>query len=572
MGTTAQRLLEVNRMRFVIIGGVAGGMSAATRLRRLNEDADIIVIDKGPYVSFANCGLPYYLSHTVSPRSALLVKTAEQLKQRFALDIRPDSEVVGIDANAQQITVVPLTGEHYVLDYDKLLISPGMRAQLPFEIDELSNTFTLRTVPDADRIMQFLEEHHPKTATIVGGGFIGLELCDNLVKRGVSVNLVEMQSHVMPKMDPEMAAFLNQELRKHGVNVYLNRAVDRIDPGRRQVTIKDHDGQTTQLTSELVIIATGTVPNTEFVKDAGIKVDQAGFIKVDDHFKTSCTNIFAIGDAIMVPQQSTKQPTSVALAGPANRQGRLVADVMSGRDKQSRGRTGTAVVKVFEKTAASTGLTETQLKQIKRKYRVVHFSGMNHVGYYPDAFRIELKLIFDGDNGAILGAQGVAPLNADVERRIDVISTAIKAQMTVADLIELDLAYAPPYGSAKDPVNMVGYEAENIMTGLSDSIQWNELDQYRDCAFLLDVRSVAEYEAGHIRGFKNIALDDLRSNLTKLPKDQLIIVSCLSGQRSYLAERILKQHGFKTKNLDGAFHLYSTVVPQEIVTESDKNN
>ncbi|MEG2751978.1 MAG: FAD-dependent oxidoreductase [Carnobacterium sp.] len=548
-------------MKIVIIGGVAGGMSAATRLRRLNEHAEIIVLEKGPYVSFANCGLPYYVAGEIENRSDLLVQTPEQLKARFRLDVRPNSEAIKIDTEGKEIMIAS-ESDTYTLVYDKLILSPGAKPFIPpiKGLEMAKNSFTLRNVPDVDEVMTYIESHNPKKAVIIGAGFIGLEMAESLVNRGIHVTIVEKAPHVLPTIDEEMAAFITKELSKNQINVITGTSVIGIENEGRSVIIENG----AKIETDFILLSVGVQPESRLAVDSGIQTGLRGGIVVDDNYQTSAKDVYAVGDAILVKQYSTQKDTLISLASPANRQGRQVADILSGLKRKNLGSLGTAIVRVFDQTIASTGLTEQQLKSEEKKYQVVHIQGKNHAGYYPNASMILLKLLFNPISGEIYGAQAVG--KEGVDKRIDILATAIKGNLTVEDLPELEFAYAPPFGSAKDPVNMAGYAALNSMEGITESIQWHELQSYLEKgALLLDVRGEKEIAAnGYFPNALTIPLDSLRERMHELPQDKEFIVSCQSGLRSYIAERILKQNGFRVKNLDGAFSLYSTVRPEEV--------
>ncbi len=541
--------------RTVIIGGVAGGMSAATRLRRLDENQEIVIIEKGPYVSFANCGLPYYVSGEISDREKLLVQTPESLKARFNLDVRPFSEATEINSEKKQVTIKSAEST-YELSYDQLILSPGAKPFIPplNGLEEADNIFTLRNVPDVDKIMDSLETTKPKKAVVVGAGFIGLEMAENLAKRGLEVTIVEFASHVLPTVDDEMAAFIHNELVDNGIIVHTEKgAVEIEDKGR---TLILNTGE--KIETDLVILSVGVRPENDLAESAGIELGMRGGILVDENYETSVKDIYAVGDAIIVKNQITKDDAMIALASPANRQGRQVADVIAGMPRKNKGSIGTAIVRVFNQSIASTGLTEKQLNDLNYDFSIVHIDGKNHAGYYPNASMVFLKLLFNGKTGELYGAQAVG--KDGVDKRIDIIATAIKGELTVEDLPELELTYAPPFGSAKDVVNMAGYAALNIMEGISQNIQLHELEEVKNSgALLVDVRTGAEFERGNIPGFVNFPLNNLRDSMSELPKNKEIILSCHSGQRSYIASRMLEQHGFKVKNLDGSYLLYSVV-------------
>ena len=549
-------------MKIVIIGGVAGGMSAATRLRRLNETAEIIVLEKGPYVSFANCGLPYYIAGEIDERTDLLVQTPETLQARFDLDVRPNSEAISIDSNNKEV-VVQTDQETYTLGYDKLILSPGAKPFIPPAkgLEEAENIFTLRSVPDVDAIANFINIHNSKKAVVIGAGFIGLEMAESLAQRGMAVTIVEKAPHVLPPFDEEMAAYIRKELVANGVKLYTGLAAESFEEKGKTVVLENGE----RLESDITLMSVGVKPETTVALTAGVETGLRGGIVVDDQYETSQKDIYAVGDAIVVKQQINGEDTMIALASPANRQGRQVADVISGLDRKNKGSIGTAIVRVFKMAAAATGLNERQLQQADEAYEVIHIQGKSHAGYYPNAKTIVLKLLFHPTTGKIYGAQAIG--EDGVDKRIDIIATAIKAGMTVQELPELEFTYAPPFGSAKDPVNMAGYVALNLMEGISESVQWYELeDKQAEGYLLLDVRNEGELKSnGRLKGAVNIPLDSLRDRMAELPKDQPIIVSCHSGLRSYAAERILKQNGYQAKNLDGAFALYSTVKPEKVV-------
>lgn len=548
-------------MKVVIIGGVAGGMSAATRLRRLDENAEIIILEKGPYVSFANCGLPYYVGGEITDRNQLMVQTPEKLKARFNLDVRVQSEALAIDAKEKIVTVENQEGT-YALSYDKLILSPGAKPFVPPTegLSEAKNVLTLRNVPDVDAITQFIEENQPKKATVIGAGFIGLEMAENLHNRGLDVTVVEKAPQVLPPFDEEMATYIAAELKAKGVTLYTGVAAESFEDEGRLIVLENGK----RLESDLTLMSVGVRPESEMAQEAGIETGMRGGILVDEFYQTSQPDIYAIGDAIIVKQQITGEDTMIALASPANRQGRQVADVIAGYDRKNKGSIGTAIVRVFDLVAASSGLNERQLSANQLKYESIHIQSKNHAGYYPGAETLVLKLIFNPEDGTIYGAQAIG--KEGVDKRIDVIATAIKGHLTVDDLPELELAYAPPFGSAKDPVNMAGYAAMNVIEGLTDIVQWYDLEGLQDSGWtLLDVRDEDEIKSnGAMPNAINIPLNDLRTRLEELDKEKSYIASCHSGQRSYIAERMMKQNGLNVKNLDGAFALYSMVKPEKI--------
>ena len=547
-------------MKIIIVGGVAGGMSAATRLRRLMEDAEITIFEKGPFVSFANCGLPYYVSGEIANRDSLLVQTPESLKARFNLDVRPFHEVISISPAEHSVTVHH-DGQEFTESYDKLILSPGAKPFVPTieGLAEAKNAYTLRNVPDLDEIMAALD-NHPKEAVVIGAGFIGLEMAENLAKRGLQVTIVEKAPHVLPPLDQEMAAFVQAELVKNGVRVITSQSATRFEKQGKTIVLEN--GQ--KISSDLTILSVGVEPENGLAKSAGIELELRGGILVDEHYETSQKDIFAVGDAIVVKQEITGQDALISLASPANRQGRQVADVIAGLGRTNKGSIGTAIVRAFDMTAASTGLSERILRMNQLPYKVLHVSGKDHAGYYPGATDMTLKLLFDPTTGKIYGAQGVG--KKGVDKRIDILATAIKGNLTVFDLPELEFTYAPPFGSAKDPVNMLGYAALNLIEGLSDNVQWYQLEEeLASGKKFLDVRTSGEFQSGRLKvDTIHIPLNELRERLDELDKNQAYIVSCHSGLRSYIAERILKQAGFTVQNLDGAYSLYKMANPEGV--------
>jgi len=547
-------------MKIIIVGGVAGGMSAATRLRRLMEDAEITIFEKGPFVSFANCGLPYYVSGEIANHDSLLVQTPESLKARFNLDVRPFHEVISISPEEHTVTVRH-DGKEFTESYDKLILSPGAKPFVPTieGLAEAKNAYTLRNVPDLDEIMAALD-NYPKEAVIIGAGFIGLEMAENLAKRGLQVTIVEKAPHVLPSLDQEMAAFVQAELVKNSVRVITSQSATRFEEQGKVIVLEN--GQ--KITSDLTILSVGVEPENGLAKTAGIELGLRGGILVDEHYETSQKDIFAVGDAIVVKQEITGQDALISLASPANRQGRQVADVIAGLERTNKGSIGTTIVRAFDMTAASTGLSERILSMNQLPYKALHVSGKDHASYYPGATDMTLKLLFDPNTGKIYGAQGVG--KKGVDKRIDILSTAIKGNLTVFDLPELEFTYAPPFGSAKDTVNMLGYAALNLIEGLSDNVQWYQLeDELAKGKKFLDVRTSGEFQSGRLKvDTIHIPLNELRERLDELDKNQAYIVSCHSGLRSYIAERILKQAGFTVQNLNGAYSLYKMAKPEGV--------
>ena len=543
--------------RVVIVGGVAGGASAAARLRRLREDFEIIMLDRGRYVSFANCGLPYYIGNIIKDRESLELVTPETFLERFNIDVRVNNEVVSINKDKKNVKVKDLKQlNEYILDYDYLILATGSKPIIPpfLGLDTVPY-FTVWTIPDAIKIRNYAEKTHIKKAVIVGGGFIGLEMAENLTEKGVKVKIVEMLDQVMPPIDKEIAQFIHQELILNGVCLVLEDPVDSFGRTDKDIPfIKTKSGRIIE--TDLIILSIGIRPEISLAKDAGLNLTERGYIEVNRRMQTSDPNIFAVGDIIQVQHFQTKNPISIALAGPANKQGRIAADNIAGRDSEYKGVLGASVVKVFDITVASVGLTEKQLKGLSFNYDKIYIHPNNHAGYYPGAIPITLKLIFEVPSGKILGAQAVG--GRGTEKRIDVISTAIKFNGTVYDLEELELTYAPPYGSAKDPVNMAGFVASNYLREDMPIWYWHDLTSINNNgAVLLDVRTKEEFSTRAIEGSINVPIEELRARLDEIPNDKSIYVYCEVGYRSYLALRILLQSGFKeVYELTGGFKIY----------------
>lgn len=534
--------------RYVIVGGVAGGMSAATRLRRLDNEAEIIVVERSGFVSYANCGLPYYIGGVIAREQDLLLQTPASLNARFHLDVRVNSEVISIDPKKKQISVNDLkTGERYVLDYDKLILSPGARPIRP-SIEGIERAMTLRTVEDTKLIFQAVESK-PASAVVIGGGFIGVEVAENLVHRGIRTTLIEAADQVLGPLDPEMAILVSRELRKNGVDLWLGNTVTSIEAS--SVTLDD--GQS--IAAELVILAIGVKPETSIAEAAGLKIGPRGGIEVDENNLTSDKDIYALGDAAEKLDALDENATLVPLANIANRHGRVIADHINGRTTRKVRTIGTSIVKVFDLAVAMTGWSEKRLKAAGIKYRAIHTHPGSHAGYYPGAETLSLKLLIDPMSGEIFGAQGIG--KDGVDKRIDVIATAMRGGLTAPELADLELAYAPPFGSAKDPVNMLGYVAENILSGLVKTAQWYEIDDYRNQGYtMLDVRTPNECSRGMIPGFINIPVDELRDRHQEIGNKK-VLVSCQVGQRAHTATMLLKNLGYEPVNLDGGYHLWS---------------
>ena len=535
-------------MKVVIIGGVAGGMSAATRMRRLDGDAEIIVLEKSGYVSYANCGLPYYVGGVIEEESDLLLQTPESLHARFRLDVRVANEVIAINRPKKTVSVRNLlTREVYEIDYDKLILSPGASPVVP-PIPGVERAMTLRTVEDVERITARVGEK-PASAVVIGGGFIGVEIAENLMHRGIKTSLVEATPQVLAPLDPEMATLVSKEMALQGVELHLADGVSTIDA--QTVTLSSG----AVLPAALVILAIGVRPDTALAKAAELKIGERGGIEVDDFNRTSDHDIYAVGDAAQKSDALDGTATLVPLANLANRHGRVVADHIAGLTTRPVKTIGTAIVKVFDLMIATTGWNEKRLIAQNRPYLAIHTHPNSHAGYYPDAKQMALKLLFDPQTGEILGAQGVGI--EGVDKRIDVIATAIRGGITAPELADLELAYAPPFGSAKDPVNMLGYIAENLISGLVETAQWNQIDEFVEKGFdLIDVRSAGEFGRGSIPGARNIPVDEIRDRTSELTNKN-ILVNCQVGQRGHTATMLLKELGFNAVHLDGGYLTWS---------------
>jgi len=534
--------------RILVIGGVAGGMSAATRLRRLDADAEIIVLEKSGYVSYANCGLPYYVGGVIEEEKDLLLQTPASLHARFRLDVRVLTEALSIDPVKKEVQVQSLeSGNKYSLAYDKLVLSPGASPIVP-PIPGVERALTLRTVEDVERIVvQVMAK--PQSAVVIGGGFIGVEIAENLIHKGITTSVIEASDQVLAPLDPEMATLVAKEMRLQKVDLRLGVSVTAINP--KTVTLSDG----TELPAELVILAIGVRPDISLAKNAGLETGTRNGIKVDEFNRTSNKDIYAIGDVAEKTDALDGEATLVPLANIANRHGRVVADHINGRAVRPVKTIGTAIVKVFDLMIATTGWNEKRLKVSGRSYTSIHSHPNSHAGYYPDAKQMTLKLIFDPTTGEILGAQGVGI--EGVDKRIDVIATAIRGDITAPELADLELAYAPPFGSAKDPVNMLGYMAENVISGLIETAQWNQIEEFRRKGYeLIDVRTEAEFDRGTIPGAISMPVDSIRERKSEITNKNLL-VTCQVGQRGHTASLLLKELGFNAVNLDGGYLLWS---------------
>ena len=534
--------------RVVIVGGVAGGMSAATRLRRLDNEIEIVVIEKSGHVSYANCGLPYYVGGVIEEEKSLLLQTPESLHARFRLDVRISSEVLSINGKQKSVTIKELaTGREYVLNYDKLILSPGASPIVP-PIPGVERALTLRTVEDVERIVSQVNLK-PKNAVVIGGGFIGVEIAENLIHRGIDTSVVEAANQVLAPLDPEMATLVAKEMRSHGVKLHLGTSAKSITD--KSVVLANG----VELPADLIILAIGVRPDVSLAKVAGLKIGSRNGIAVDRNNLTNDKNIYAIGDVAEKTDSLDGSATLVPLANIANRHGRVVSDHIAGRKVREVKTIGTAIVKVFDLMIATTGWNEKRLSQTKRKYKVIHAHPNSHAGYYPDSKQMSLKLIFDAKTGEILGAQGIGI--EGVDKRIDVIATSIRGGITAPELADLELAYAPPFGSAKDPVNMLGYIAENILSGLTKTAQWSQIAEYQEMGYqLLDVRGASEVARGAIPGFDNLPVDEIRERKAELTNKN-ILVSCQVGVRGHTATMLLNELGFNAVNLDGGYLTWS---------------
>ncbi|MBP2633678.1 MAG: CoA-disulfide reductase [Firmicutes bacterium] len=542
--------------KILIIGGVAGGASAAARLRRLDERAEIIMFERDEHISFANCGLPYYIGENIKQRSNLLVQTPVGMKNRFNIDVRNHSEVIQI--KPEQKIVVVNSKEHgiYEENYDYIILSPGAQAvKPPLPGIENNKILTLRNIADTDSIKKFVDRQNIQNIVVIGGGFIGVEMAENIRDRGLNVTLVQSAPHIMAPFDNDMAILLEKELEDNGVQLILHNGVAAFKESNNGLEIVLRDN--TSLYADLVILAIGVKPDTDFIKDSGIALGNKGHILVNENLQTSYANIYAVGDAIEVVDFVTKQPATIPLAGPANKQGRIAADNIAGFPSTYKGTQGTSIIKIFDLTAASTGINERTLNRLNIAHKAAYIHPFSHASYYPNALPLTLKLIFN-DEGTILGAQGIG--YTGVDKRIDVIATVMRLNGKVSDLTELELAYAPPFSSAKDPVNMVGYVAENILARRMQTFHYNDLAAYdKESTILLDVRTDFEFSNGHLEGAVNIPVDDLREKLDSLDKNKVILTYCQVGIRSYIASRILIQNGFESKTLSGGYKSASTL-------------
>ena len=545
-------------MKIIIIGGVAGGATAAARLRRLDEHAQIIMLERGEHISFANCGLPYHIGGIIEERGALLLQTPESFRRRFNVDVRVQNEALSIDRSAKTVKVKNTrNGETYTESYDKLILSPGGAPIKPqAEGIDSPRVFTLRNVADTDRIKAFIQERRPRRAIVVGGGFIGIEMAENLKEAGLDVSIIELSDQVIAPLDTDMACEVHSYLRKKGISLYLNNGLKKVTEQKEDLSAELSN---ITLETDMVILAIGVKPESSLALDAGLNINNRGGIVVDKHMRTSDPDIYAVGDAAETVDFVTGNAAMVPLAGPANKQGRIAAGNICGVPCEYSGTQGSAVIKVFEMTVAFTGINEKTARRLTLNYDKVFLWLGGHAGYYPGSRPMSMKVIFEKMSGKILGAQIVG--FDGVDKRCDVLAVAIRAGMSAGDLVRLELCYAPPYSSAKDPVNMAGFVIENVLTGKVKNFHWHDVDSLpRDNSVtLLDVRNPDEFALGHIDGFINIPLDSLRERIGELDRSRTVYVNCHSGMRSYNAARILIQNGFNVYNLSGGYRLYNSI-------------
>lgn len=554
-------------MKTVIVGGVAGGASAAARLRRLDENAEIVIFERSGYISYANCGLPYYIGGIITDKEELTLQSPQSFKSRFNIDVRVNHEVVKINPDIKTVTVKNLkNGECFDESYDKLILSPGAKAAVPpLDGVDSGKIFTLRTVEDTFKIKNYLNFEKPQTAVVIGAGFIGLEAAENLAETGIKVTLIEFADHVLAPFDYDMACQLHGLIKRRGIDLLLNTAVTAFKEENEKISVFTDKGR--KIYADIVIMSVGVTPDTAIAKDAGLKLGVKGSIIVNERMETSCKDIYAVGDAVEVEHYITGKKALVSLAGPANKQGRIAADNICNIKSEYKGSQGSSVLKLFEMTAASTGINETTAKALGLDCESVVLSPASHASYYPGGKIMTMKVVFDKQTDSILGAQIVG--YDGVDKRIDVIAAAIRGKIKASALSELELAYAPPYSSAKDPVNMAGFMIENILTGKVKQFSYNDLKsvQSDENAFLLDARTPSEYAGGCAEGFVNIPVDEIRKRISEIPKSKKIYVMCQSGLRSYIACRILTQNGFDCYNFAGGYRFYEMIESEKTACE-----
>lgn len=555
-------------MKVLIVGGVAGGASAAARIRRLDENAHIVIIERSGYVSYANCGLPYYVGGVIEKQGELTLQTPESFRKRFNIDVRVRHEVTSINTDKKTVTIKALdSGKIYTETYDKLLLAPGAKPTVPVLSGiESERVFTLRTVEDTLCIQRFVEEHRPRNAVLAGGGFIGLEMAENLTEMGVSVTIVQRPKQLLKPLDEDMAAFVHAQARSHGITLRLGETVTGFRQQNDEVLtlLKDKE----PLHADMVLMAIGVTPDTHLAKDAGLDLGTRGSIVVNEKMETSVNDVYAAGDAVEVRHFVTGEKTLISLAGPANKQGRIAADNICGGNSRFNGPQGSMILKLFDMTAASTGINEKTAQTLGIDYDKVVLSPESHASYYPGGQVMVMKVLYEKKTLRLLGAQIIG--YDGVDKRIDVLATALRAGMTATELTELDLAYAPPYSSAKDPVNMAGFIIENLEGEEVRQFHWDQVEDlpHDGSAILLDVRTKGEYQREHLEGFVNIPLDNLREHIDELDSDKPVYINCQSGLRSYLACRILIQKGFQCSHLSGGFGFYRTVTREHQMVHS----
>jgi CoA-disulfide reductase len=561
------------KKKVLIVGGVAGGASAAARLRRLDEYAEITLFEKDEYISFANCGLPYYIGEKITDRKKLLVQTPEAMKARFKIDVRINSEVSHIDTKNKKVTVKSQSRGIYEEAYDYLILSPGAKALRPnIPGIELDKIFTVRNIPDTDSIKAYVDQKDVKSAIVIGGGYVGIEMAENLKERGLHVTLVEAAPHILAPFDSDMVVMVEKELVENGIRLILNDGVKSFNERESQVEVTLQSD--TKLNADLIILAIGVTPDTTFLKDSGIELGPRGHLIVNETMQTNVEGIYAVGDAVEVIDFVTKQQTAIPLAGPANKQGRIAADNIAGLNSVYKGTQGTSIIKVFKLTAAGTGANERTLKRAQLPYKVITIHPVSHASYYPGAMPMSLKLLFS-EEGKILGAQAIG--YEGVDKRIDVIATVIRLKGSVDDLTELELSYAPPFSSAKDPVNMAGFVAQNVLAGRAHTLTWQEINQLNNDYVLVDVRTEEEYKIGHVDGALNIPVDSLRERMGELDPNKIVVEYCQVGLRGYIADRILSQNGYNVINVTGGYKTSSILnfdpqIKDIAITTPEDNN
>ena len=554
-------------MKVIVVGGVAGGASAAARLRRLDEKAEIIMFEKGPFVSFSNCGLPYHIAGHIEKEENLILMTPEKFAGQYNIEARVNNEVIGVEADKNEVTIRNnITEETYTESYDKLIVSPGAKAIVPnFEGLELVDHFNLKTVPDVSNIIKTIKAKKAKTAVVIGGGFIGVEAAENLVEAGIKTTLVEGTKQLIQPLDEEMAGYLHLELISKGCDLYLDKFVDKFE--KDTVILKDG----TRIAADIVIMAIGVSPDTKFLKDSKIETNENGYIKVNEKYQTNYQNVYAAGDAILVDHQLTGEQAPLALAGPANKQGRLIADAIMGKEVINKGYIGTNVIKVFDLNAASTGLNEKMAKELEINYDVAYAAPMDRVGIMPGAVPIMIKLLFNKDTAEVLGAQAISKGAAD--KRIDVIATGIKFKMTLTDLEDLELSYAPPFGTGKDVVNKIGYTANNLFKGDYKQVTFMDVQNLvSNNAQIIDVREKNEFAAGAIKNAKNIPMSEFRNRLAEFDKTKPVYVHCKTGQRSYNVALALQSHGFDAYNIAGSYDFIVNYENSQKLLDANRQN